>query len=175
MKKILFFTAFGVLLHASSITLPERFEADFTQKITTPDKKVAEYSGTVRFSDKKMLKWVYDKPSKKEVCTNGDNLTVVDHDLEQVSYYMTEGFNLSSIIGSAKPYKETKTVFIATFGGKHVTLQIDGNNRLSRVAYLDDLDNEVLIVFENMRYEAGNFEPESMLCRAPDTYDVIEE
>ena len=175
MRKLLVFSMLSASLLASAITLPEKFEADFKQKITSPDKKVINYSGSVRFSDKKMLKWIYTKPAKKEVCTNGDNLTVVDHDLEQVSYFLTEGFDLTKVIESAKPYKETKTVFIATFGGKHVTIQVDGENKLSRVAYFDDLDNEVLIIFEKMQYGEGSFEMESMLCRAPDSYDVIEE
>jgi len=175
MRKLLFFSMLSASLLASAITLPEKFEADFKQKITNPDKKVINYSGRVRFSDKKMLKWVYSEPAKKEVCTNGSNLTVVDHNLEQVSYYLTDGFDLSTIIDSTKPYKETKTVFVATFGGKHVTIQIDAQKQLSRIAYIDDLDNEVLIIFEKMRYGKGSFEMESMLCRAPDSYDVIEE
>ena len=165
----------SVSLMASAITLPDKFEADFKQKITNPDKKVINYSGTVRFSDTKMLKWIYKEPSKKEVCTNGANLTVVDHDLEQVSYYLMQGFELAKILADAKPYKQTKTVFIATHGGKQYTIQVDGEKRLSRVAYFDDLDNEVLIIFENMRYGKWSYEAASMLCHAPDSYDVIEE
>ncbi|MFT7823380.1 MAG: LolA-like outer membrane lipoprotein chaperone [Sulfurimonas sp.] len=176
MKQILVLLALSSLLTASSITLPDHFTAKFRQKITNPDKKVIHYRGTVRFSDKKMLKWEYQIPTHKEVCSNGKNLTIVDHELEQVSFYVTgQGVDLAKILAKATPYKETKTVFLAKYEGKQYTLQVDGKGQLSRVAYYDDLENEVLIVFEEMKYGRGSLPIETMLCRAPEAYDRIEE
>jgi len=94
----------SIYAFSASITLPENFQAKFTQKITNPKKKVINYSGKVSFSDKVLLKWEYVKPTKKEVCTNGHDLRVVDHDLEQVSNYrINKGFDLSKILKKAKP------------------------------------------------------------------------
>jgi outer membrane lipoprotein carrier protein len=176
MKRIWTLLILSGALIASPISVPDNFKADFKQRITNPDKKVIHYRGTVRFSDEKMLKWVYREPTQKEVCSNGENVTVVDHDLEQVSYYLIEkGFDLAKILKSAKPYKKTKTVFIAKYEGKNYTIQLDGKQRLWRVAYYDDLDNEVLIIFENMRYGKGKLPIKSLLCEAPESYDVIGE
>lgn len=163
-------------LFASSIKVPENFKADFSQRITNPEKKVILYKGSVRFSDDHMLKWVYREPTKKEVCTNAGNVTVVDHDLEQVSYYLIEkSFDIASILNTAKPYKETKTVYIAEFEGRQYTLQVDAHDHLSRIAYYDDLENEVLIIFENMKYGKGKLPMKDLQCAAPDSYDVIGE
>ena len=161
-------------LFGSSITVPENFKADFTQQITNPDKKVIHYKGSVRFSKDHMLKWTYLEPTHKEVCTNRGNVTVVDHDLEQISYYLIEkGFDIEKILDCAKPYKETKTVFIAEYEERQYTLQVDKYHRLWRIAYFDDLENEVLIIFENMRYGKGKLPMKSLQCPAPSSYDVI--
>jgi len=176
MKRLWMLLILSGTLAASPISVPDNFRAAFTQRITNPDKKVIHYKGTVRFSDKKLLKWVYREPTRKEVCSNGENVTVVDHDLEQVSYYLIEkGFDLAEILKKAKPYKETKTVFIAKYQGRDYTIQLDAKKRLWRVAYYDDLENEVLIIFEKMQYGKGKLPFESLLCEAPASYDVIGE
>jgi outer membrane lipoprotein carrier protein len=168
--------ALSTMLFSSAITLPDNFKASFEQKITNPDKKVILYRGTIQFSDKQMIKWAYTEPTKKEVCTNGRNITIVDHDLEQVSYYLTyKGFDLAKVLSGAKPYKDMKTVYIAKYNGKAYTIQVDNKRRLWRIAYYDDLDNEVLIIFENMRYGKGKLPLKGLLCDAPSSYDVIEE
>ena len=134
MKQLLISVVLGTSLWASAITLPENFRAKFEQKITNPEGKVIDYSGTVRFSHEKMLKWAYTKPTKKEVCTNGTNVTVVDHDLEQVSYYLiTKAFDLSKVLASATHHKDR--IYIANFEGKQYTIQLDNKNRLQSVAY----------------------------------------
>ena len=161
-------------LFAGPIVLPENFQADFTQKITNTKKKSIIYKGKVRFSDKNRLKWEYTEPTKKEVCTNGRELLVVDHDLEQVSIYLiSKAFNLPAILKKAKSYKDTRTVFVAHYEGRDYTLQTDAKGRLSRVAYYDDLENTVLIIFDHMKYGKGKLKPGSMQCNYPGNYDVI--
>jgi len=176
MKRLWIMMILSGILAASPISIPEHFKAEFTQRITNPDKKVIQYKGTVEFLGPKMLKWVYQEPTQKEVCSNGENVTVVDHDLEQVSYYLIEkGFDLAKILKTAKPYKESKTVFIATYQGKHYTIEVDDKKRLSRVVFYDDLENEVWIIFEGMQYGKHKQPRESLLCKAPASYDVVGE
>jgi len=168
--------ALSTVLFSSAITLPDNFKASFEQTITNPDKKVIHYRGDIRFSNKKMIKWTYTEPTKKEVCTNGFDITIVDHDLEQVSYYLaTKGFDLAKILSEAKPYKNMKTVYIAKYSGKEYTIQVDNKRQLWRIAYYDDLDNEVLIIFEDMHYGKGKLPVKSLVCKVPSSYDVIEE
>ncbi|MBD3789798.1 MAG: outer-membrane lipoprotein carrier protein LolA [Campylobacterales bacterium] len=171
---------FTVLVWSSvlfaSIQVPENFQADFTQKITNPKKKVITYTGKIYFSNKNRLKWEYQSPTKKEVCTDGVEVLVVDHDLEQVSNYLiNKGFDLAKILETAKPYKDKKSVFIAKHEGKEYTIQLDAKGKLSRVAYYDDLDNTILIIFEKMRYGKGDLPLKDIRCNFPENYDVIRE
>ena len=159
-------------LFGASITLPENFQADFTQKITNAKKKSINYSGKVRFSNKTLLKWEYLKPTKKEVCTNGTELLVVDHDLEQVSNYLiSKGFDLAKILSKAKEH--SKNIYVAKYENKNYTIQVDAKQKLQSIAYFDDLDNKVQIVFRKMRYGKGRLDPASMKCNYPKNYDMI--
>ena len=152
--------------------MPGHFKANFTQKITNPKNKTIHYAGKVRFSNASLMKWSYSIPTSKEVCTDGKKLTVVDHDLEQVStYFISKGFNLSEIIKEANPYK--KNIYVAHYLGKSYTIQTDGKGRLQSVAYYDDLDNKVQIIFKNIKYGKGAFPMQKMRCSYPKTYDEI--
>jgi outer membrane lipoprotein carrier protein len=159
-------------LFGATITLPENFQADFTQKITNAKKKSINYSGKVRFSNKTLLKWEYLEPTKKEVCTNGTELLVVDHDLEQVSrYLMDKGLDLPAILKSAKPHR--KSVYIAKYRDRYYTIQVNNRQELSRIAYKDDLDNNVLIIFSKMKYGKKAIPAVQMKCNYPESYDRI--
>ena len=156
----------------SSITLPPNFKANFSQKITNPKGKVIRYSGRVYFSNKSMFKWKYTRPTKKEVCTNGTNILIVDHDLEQVSkYFVKNGINISKILKRAQRYK--KNIYLTRYKKRRYTIQLN-NNRLQAIAYFDDLDNKVQIVFSDMRYANGRLPSKLMKCTYPRSYDWIE-
>lgn len=167
----------ALLLLASSllfaeINLPENFQANFIQKITNTKKHVIQYSGKVQFSDKQRFKWSYVKPTKKEVCTDGSELIVVDHDLEQVSsYYITDGLDITKILKKATLH--SKNVYVAQYENIKYTIQIDSKQRLHSLAYFDDLDNKVQIVFKNMKYGKGKLSAEKMKCNYPRSYDRI--
>ncbi|AKF24697.1 hypothetical protein YH65_04320 [Sulfurovum lithotrophicum] len=172
MRKILVCMAIGFSLYADGITLPEHFKANFVQMITNPKKKIIQYSGKVRFSIPSLMKWEYTRPTRKEVCTDGRELRVVDHDLEQVSIYLiSKGFNLNEIVKKAKLHSEN--IYVARYEGKSYTIQVDGKKRLQSIAYFDELDNKVQIVFKNIKYGKGALGLESMRCSAPKAYDMI--
>lgn len=167
---------FGVILLStllfSDIKLPENFSADFTQMITNTKKKVIHYSGTVRFTDAKLFKWSYLEPTKKEVCTDGKELIVVDHDLEQVSaYYISKSLDIAKVLGKAKLY--SKNICVAAFDGTKYTIQLDSAQKLQSITYFDELDNKVQIVFKDMHYGKGNLPSKEMNCNYPVDYDVI--
>lgn len=174
MKLVLLVLIMSITVFAQ-IHVPENFQAEFVQTITNPKKKVITYSGKVYFSNKNRLKWEYLSPTKKEVCTDGVEVLVVDHDLEQVSNYLiNKGFDLAEILKKAAPYKDKKSVFITKYEGKEYTIQVDAKGQLARVAYYDDLDNTVLIVFKHMKYGKGDLPLGYIRCNYPRDYDLIE-
>lgn len=173
MKKIILFLSIGVLyIQAEGIILPNTFKADFINIITNTKKKTIKYSGYMKFSNKSLIKWVYTKPTKKEVCTDGHELIVVDHDLEQVSnFIITKGFNLVKIIKNAKLH--SKNIYTSKYDSKTVTIQIDDKKKLHSIAYFDDLDNKVQILFKNVQYKKDMLSKKSMVCKVPKEYDII--
>ena len=156
----------------SSIALPENFRANFEQKITNTKGKVIKYEGKIFFSDKNIFKWSYLSPTKKEVCTDGVELLVVDHDLEQISaYYITEGLDIFKVLNKAKPH--SKNIYVAVYEGKSYTIQLDAKGKLHSIAYYDQLDNKVQIIFTNMNYGKGKLPSKKMKCNYPNDYDMI--
>ncbi len=160
-------------LLSANIELPENFQADFIQKVTNTKNKVITYSGKVRFSDQTLFKWSYKEPTQKEVCTDGLELLVVDHDLEQVSAYrISNGINIAQILKKAVLY--SKNIYIAEYENKKYTIQLDSQQKLHSIAYFDDLDNKVQILFQHMKYGTGNLPAKSMKCNYPADYDMIQ-
>jgi len=171
--KLLSLLLLAISTLSANIELPENFQADFTQKITNTKEKVIRYSGKVRFSNETLFKWSYKEPTKKEVCTNGLELLVVDHDLEQVSAYrITQGIDIAKILKKAKPHSEN--IYVAEYQNKQYTIQVDNKQKLHSIAYFDDLDNKVQIVFKHMKYGKGNLPTEGMKCNYPKNYDMIQ-
>jgi len=172
LKQLLWLVVVNVFAYAGGINVPENFQASFTQKITNPKNKVINYAGKVYFSEGSKLKWEYTKPTKKEVCTNGRELLVIDHDLEQVSQYnISKGFNLSEILKKSK--KHNKTLYLAKHRGTQYTIKVDKKNRLQAVAYFDELDNKVQISFSRMLFGKGKLSKKKMTCKKPKSYDYI--
>jgi len=176
LRHILFFVC-GATLFAQNvadlpITLPVSFKAHFKQTITNDQKKQIIYQGKIDFSTPSYFKWRYTTPTKKEVCTDGVKLRVVDHDLEQVSTYMIDkGLDLPAILRNAKLYR--KSVYVANYKERSYTIQVNSRQELSRIAYKDDLDNIVLIVFSQIKYRKKKIPGAKMQCGYPDSYDQI--
>ncbi len=174
MKILLLILTLGLYTYAGSIVLPENFKATFIQTITNTKakEKTIKYSGKVRFSNKTLLKWEYLEPKKKEVCTDGKELLVVEHDLEQVSNYLiNDGFDLAKVLEKAKQY--SPNVYVAKHDDKNYTIKLDSKQRIHSIAYFDAFDNKVQILFKKMKYGKGKLKLKSMKCNYPQDYDFI--
>jgi len=170
LRYLLFAFASTILYAQGAIALPASFHAKFRQTITNDQKKEIVYRGKIDFSSPSSFKWNYTFPTKKEVCSDGKELLVVDHDLEQVTgYRMDKGLDLPAILKKAKPHR--KSVYIAKYQDRYYTIQLNSRQELSRIAYRDDLDNNVLIIFSGMKYGKKKIPEEKMKCNYPEGYD----
>ncbi len=185
--KILIILSISFLVLSAEITLPSNFTTNFQQTITNDNGKVIKYKGAVYFEDivettsddsgvehsykRSLFKWNYREPSKKEVCTDGVQLTVVDHDLEQVANYLVdEAIDLKSILSRAN--KLTLSDYQASYKNIEYLITLDDKNQISKIVYVDNLDNHVKIIFSNMRYNEV-FNSNFLVCNAPKGYDRI--
>lgn len=161
-----------IFVSAEGIVLPENFTASFKQIVTNPKKKVLTYTGKIAFSDKTDLKWSYKNPALKEVCVSGHQMVLVDHDLEQVSYLVIEdSFDFLTVLKSAK--KHHKNVYTSKYKEQVYTLKLNTKGQIESVAYYDNLDNKVQLVFTHLHYGKGSLSPKQMQCVVPSGYDEI--
>jgi outer membrane lipoprotein carrier protein len=187
--KLFFTIAILAMTLQANIALPNNFETDFNQTITNDKGKIIKYSGEVKFKQEKSIllnqegssteisskffKWIYKRPTKKEVCTDGLQLIVIDHDLEQVSsYLLDEGLDLEEVLKVAK--KISQKDYQAVYKEIEYLITVDKKNQLKKIFYVDNLDNRVKIIFEKMRYNTKSFDNRSLECDAPKDYDSIE-
>lgn len=157
---------------ATDIDIPTSFSANFTQKITSQKGKIINYSGKMLLNNTGELKWSYKNPTKKEVCSNGNDFTIVDHDLEQVSFYLlNKALDLIEILKNAKHYKGN--LYIANYQDRNYTFSLDKTGKIDQIAYKDELDNIVNIHFQNMVYKDTLNSDKLMTCPYPDSFDII--
>ncbi len=164
---------FGLIsLNGQSIQIPVAFKARFIQQIKNPKGKIIKYRGTVIFNSPSSTKWVYTSPTRKEVCSRGRQVIVIDHDLEQVNYYsVNKRFNLSKVLSNAKLHHGN--VYTTKFDGKLYTVVINSRNQVEQIAYKDNLDNTVNIIFTNIQYRSRPFPVSKFECIKPINYDSI--
>ena len=161
----------STLYAQSPVVLPKSFQAKFEQSIVSDKNKKISYAGDIKYSAQR-FKWSYRLPTKRDVCSDGKELLVVEHNLEQASQYRVDGgLDLQAILKQAKLHR--KSVYIASYKGKNYTIQIDKQKRLSRIAYKDEFDTNVLIIFKKMRYSNKEIPRKKLVCKIPKSYDRI--
>jgi outer membrane lipoprotein carrier protein len=172
----------------AEITIPLNFKSNFHQTITNEKGKVIKYEGEVVFKNlqqvlahpsgatkeytRSLFKWSYQSPTLKEVCTDGIQLIVIDHDLEQVSHYtIDDGVNLKEILKVAQ--KISATDYKAVYKEIEYLITLNDKEELEQIVYVDNLDNNVKILFNNMYYNT-TVDETILECTPPQEYDLIE-
>jgi len=172
MKKGLLLLLSSVVLIAGDVNVPVSFKANFTQMVKNTKGKVIKYRGRIIFNSPDTTKWVYNSPTKKEVCSSDGKIVVIDHDLEQASYYtIDKGLNLAKVLSSAKKYKDN--IYTTKYKGKLYTVVLNSAGHIEQIAYKDNLDNTVNLIFRNIKYSNSSIPDNKFLCIRPRNYDSI--
>jgi outer membrane lipoprotein carrier protein len=188
MKKILLIFLFSLIANAK-IELPENFIANFEQTIVNDKGKKIDYSGNLAFKQEreiivgengsqkefvnKFFKWNYKKPTNKEVCSDGVEIIVIDHDLEQVSKYLIDdGLDLEKVLKVAQQISTRD--YKAVYKDVEYLITLNNKGQLKKIFYTDSLDNRVKIIFKNIKYNIENFNNKLLECDTPKDYDIIE-
>ena len=142
----LHFVAFGVALGFGEDI--RTLKADFTQK-TLSQENTLIYSGTLLAKAPAKAKWVYEKPTPKEIYINGKKTTIYEPFLEQVSIGSAKRkIDFLQILRQAKLQKDGKYHSVYEDIDYALTLQGDKPQKLE---FSDEFDNAVEIVFERVR------------------------
>jgi outer membrane lipoprotein-sorting protein len=171
-KILTFFFLIFTFLNGGDIKIPISFKANFTQSVKNHKGKTIRYRGRVFFNYPDTTKWIYNYPTKKEVCSSDGKLIIIDHDLEQVSYYsLDRGINLAKVLSKAKKYKGN--LYVTTYKGKYYTIQLNNKGEIQQIAFKDNLDNQVNIIFRSIKYSNKPISRKKFYCAKPSGYDSI--
>ena len=147
--KILIGLIFFINLYAN-INI-QSYKANFEQIITNKNHQKIKYFGKIYMKHIDTLKifWDYQKPIIKQVYIIDKKVIIIEPDLEQVILTkLNQNFNLIDILNNAK--KITKNKYQATIANTIYTI-IFNNNQLLSIAYKDELDNQISIIFFNSK------------------------
>lgn len=173
MRKILFlFLVALVGINAQDINIPISFKANFIQQIKNPKGKVIKYRGKIYYNYPDTTKWLYNSPTKKEVCSSDGKIIVIDHDLEQATYYkINRGINLAKVLSKAKHHKGN--LYVTRYKGKYYTIVLNKRGQINQIAYKDNLDNTVNLMFTAIKYKDKALPTSKFICAKPVGYDSI--
>ncbi len=159
-------------IFAGAVKIPTAFSANFLQIVKNTKGKTIKYRGKVVFNTPSETKWRYKTPTKKEVCSSGNELVVVDHDLEQVSYFSIDrGLNLAKVLKKAKLHHGR--TYYTTYKGKIYTVVLTKSKKIEQIVYKDNLDNQVNIIFTNTKYFDRLLSNRKFVCTRPKGYDAV--
>ncbi|AXP08538.1 LolA-like outer membrane lipoprotein chaperone [Campylobacter hepaticus] len=144
------------------------FSSDFVQTVTSKNSKLS-YSGHFIF-DQNRAYWVYHSPSKKEIYIHNNEVTIIEHDLEQVIFSHLDNIpNLNEIFKKAKVINKDK--LIAKYENIDYTIKLH-QDQIQSISYQDEFENNVVIVLshqlKNPRIKAEIFQ-----AHIPKNYDII--
>jgi len=173
MKKVLFTILIAIIgINAQDINIPMSFKANFIQQIKNHKGKVIKYRGKIYYNNPDTTKWIYRSPTKKEVCSSDGKIIVIDHDLEQASYYRVDrGLNLAKVLSRAKHHKGN--LYVTKYKGKYYTIVLNKRGQINQIAYKDNLDNTVNLIFTGIRYSQKPLPSSKFICAKPASYDSI--
>ncbi len=148
----------------------DSFVSTFKQKVVDDLNKTLVYEGIVYFQAPNLTKWVYQKPLPKTILFDGQNLIVIEPELEQVTITdFKKEQNLLALLKKAKPCGKDR--YCLTIEKKDFFI-VTKNGTIKQIFYTDDLANEVVIDFldpmQNMKVEDKVFE-----VKIPKGYDRI--
>jgi outer membrane lipoprotein carrier protein len=166
-----FLFALALTLFASPKEITS-FNSKFVQTILDANGKKILYTGELWASKPQNALWVYQKPIQKSVFINGQKITVIEPQIEQVTLRtLDDEIDFLQIIQKAKQVSEDK--YTATIKGQTYAVTFK-NETLNSISYTDGYDNKVTIVFtnpsQNKAIEASRFKP-----IIPADFDVIKD
>ena len=156
------------------ISVPVAATGSFIQKVKTPGGRTVKYSGNLSINRTREFKMEYLAPSRRDICGDGSSVAIVDHRLEQASFFKTGSLlDLMQILKRAEHRHDS--IYASKYHGTEYTIKLDKLKKLEQVAFVDDQENTVNIHFYNMRYLNTKLSAQKLECPIPKSYDIIDQ
>ncbi len=166
--RILLFLVFFVAELLSLDLNFTNFSSEFTQSVSSKDSKI-DYSGRFVLTQNKAF-WSYEKPSKKEIFIQNNEIIIVEHDLEQVVFSKLDKIpNLNEIFKRAKKINDNKLE--AKYEGINYQIYLE-KDEVKSISYKDEFENSVLITLFNQRKNT-KIDENIFTPNFPKNYDLV--
>ena len=167
MRILFFITFFVAKLFCLDLNFTN-FSSDFIQSVSSKNSKI-NYSGHFVLTQNKAF-WSYEKPTRKEIYINKNQITIVEHDLEQVIFSTLDTIpNLNEIFKSAKKIRPNELE--AKYQNINYKILLE-NDEVKSIGYKDEFENHVLITLlkqsKNTKLDENIFIP-----KFPKNYDLV--
>lgn len=147
------------------------FKADFVQTITNESSKKISYEGRLFIKNSGKVLWQYIKPIKKDVYMVGQNVIIVEPELEQVIFTSLEK-NIDMVTLLKEAQKVNDNLYTTKLYDVEYFIQIKEDD-ISKIYFKDELSNQVEIDFSNSEKNT-EIEDSFFLYSVPEYYDIIE-
>jgi len=166
MKYIAFLTFF--LLQLNALEIPRSMQANFVQTVTNEHNQSIAYEGSLVYVAPDKTKWIYTKPAPKTICTDANNITIIEDDLEQATLYKNQNhIDFMQLYQDAVELENNR--YVTYFQDNKYFFETNGG-KLYKLYYTDALNNESQIEFNDVIYDK-TFDFQN--CVIPQGYDVI--
>ncbi|HDZ4954582.1 TPA: outer membrane lipoprotein chaperone LolA [Campylobacter jejuni] len=146
----------------------DTFSSDFKQTVKSKNSTFS-YSGHFILS-KDQAYWSYNTPSKKEIYINKNQVTIVEHDLEQVIFSHLDNIpNLNEIFKKASFTDKDK--LIAKYDNINYIIKLY-QDKIQSISYKDEFENDVTINLNN-QIKNPKTNPNVFKAQIPQDYDIV--
>ena len=148
----------------------QTFSSDFEQHITDEQNKTLTYRGHVWSKRPDLALWHYREPIEKMIYVQGQNVVIIEPDLEQVLMrHIDRDIDLLAILKTSKPLGNGKHE--AHFESQRFIIT-EKQGIIERIDYFDPFDNKVVLQF-NAQEQNKPINDEKFKATIPRDYDII--
>jgi outer membrane lipoprotein carrier protein len=167
---IIFLFITNTMVIANDFNSLKTFEAKFKQTITNPSGNKVIYNGLLYIQEPNKIKWQYQDPIEKLVYIKKYTVTIIEPELEQVIITkLDKEINILNLLKNAKKISNNK--YISHFNNVDYALTLK-NKMLQQISYKDEIENDVVISFENV-HQNHKISPEIFKFIIPFDFDII--
>lgn len=167
---IIFLFVSQITLFSSELSNVKTFEASFTQSIINPSGNEVKYNGVLYIQEPDVIKWQYKTPIEKLVYVKKKSVTIIEPELEQaIVTRIDQEINIINLLKNAT--KVSKNNYISVFNNTDYSLTLE-NNRLKKITYVDEIENNVIILFTNIK-QNHKIDKNIFLFTIPTHFDII--
>lgn len=142
--------------------------ANFTQIVKNESQNI-EYKGKLIATVDSKGYWEYYTPVKKQIIINKDRVVIYERELNQAIVDSKLSIDFLKVINSIK--KSKNNLYESIINNQKFLVSMK-DNKPSKIEYMDDLDNEIVILLSNVKIDE-KIDESIFDLKLPEDADII--